>query len=152
MTKENLRDLFVELKNIPGWLSGLDLPASDLEYIETLADGYQRDMRTLKAAWEKQNRERPPEERPDWLPRVNNKNSVTQSEIMRAAQFPLDKIVEVVRGRVPCLWTEHEGKYPSMMYKNGFVHCFKCNTTKSTISYFMRLKGLAFSEAVKAMQ
>lgn len=77
---------------------------------------------------------------------------VTDDQIERAAIFPLENIVEVKKGYVPCLWADHSDPRPSMLYKNGFLHCFKCSTTKSVISYVMKLKNLSFPDAVRAMQ
>lgn len=75
---------------------------------------------------------------------------IDQSKIDRAREYPLDRLVEAVKGFIIC--PLHQDSKPSMWIKNGFGYCFVCTGSLDSIGYLMKVKGLTFPAAVEALQ
>ncbi len=78
------------------------------------------------------------------------RGELTDVMIERARNFPLEKLVEPIRGYIKCPF--HDDKKPSMWVKDGFGFCFPCDKSLDAIGYMMQIKGLSFPDAVKALQ
>lgn len=75
---------------------------------------------------------------------------VTDDMIIRAKEYPLERLVEVNnQGFACCIW--HDDKNPSMYCKKNYAHCFSCGKTGDTIDVYMELYNCSFQEAVKAL-
>lgn len=76
---------------------------------------------------------------------------VTDEEIERARNVPLEDLVEVPRTRmVQCPF--HPDKKPSFWIKNGFGYCMACHEWADSIKYLMKVKGIGFLDAVRALR
>jgi DNA primase len=42
--------------------------------------------------------------------------------------------------------------HPSMLVKAGFGYCFSCGARLDAIGYLMKVRGLGFKDAVRALQ
>ena len=81
--------------------------------------------------------------------RSTKEPDITEEDIQRARDYPLSRLVEIKNNMAKCLW--HEDKNPSMNCKNNFVYCYGCGASGDTITVIMKLRGLEFKEAVKAL-
>ena len=82
-------------------------------------------------------------------PNAGKGNGVDDTEIERAKEYPIERLLpnQVRRGMTLCPF--HEDRHPSMSIKNNRVRCFSCNKTWDTIALVMELRGYEFIEAVK---
>jgi len=79
-------------------------------------------------------------------------NEITDSDIARAREYPINQIIELDRSGRALAWC-HTDTNPSLSYwkeKNN-VRCFTCNKSFDSISAAMELWGLSFVEAVKQL-
>ena len=78
-------------------------------------------------------------------------DKITEAKVIRAKEYPLDKLIEVNRaGFARCIW--HSDNKPSMFCRKNFVHCFSCGESGDTIAVMMKIQGLTFKEAVIKLQ
>ena len=78
------------------------------------------------------------------------KDDITQDMIERAREFPLASLVETnQRGFARCV--NHDEKTPSMYTKKNYAHCFGCGFTGDPIDVYMKINGVGFREAVRAL-
>lgn len=81
---------------------------------------------------------------------VNMKGQITDEMIARAKEHPIENLVEV-NGKGFALCINHDDKKPSMLTRGNYAHCFSCGYTGSVIDVAMKVKGLDFVGAVKAL-
>lgn len=77
---------------------------------------------------------------------------ITDADIARAREYPIESIIEVKRrdGFVPCIF--HDEKTPSMkVFKDNHFHCYGCGEWGDAIDLTMKLDGLGFIDAVKKL-
>lgn len=75
---------------------------------------------------------------------------LTEDQIRRAREYPLEEILEVKKGFfIICPY--HPDTRPSMWIKS-FGYCFVCGKSMNSISYLRETKGFSFKEAVLALQ
>lgn len=78
-------------------------------------------------------------------------SDITESDIERARQVPLEAVIEVPRTKmVRCVF--HVDKSPSMWVANGFGWCFSCGAWTDSIKYLMHVDGFSFVDAVKSLR
>ena len=77
---------------------------------------------------------------------------ITEEMKRRAREYPIQDLMEFNnRNFAKCLW--HEEKTGSLhLTPFNTVHCFGCGVTKDAIDVKMKLEGLTFVEAVRALQ
>jgi hypothetical protein len=76
--------------------------------------------------------------------------SITPDMIDRAKNYPIDRIVDVVKNKAIC--PNHEDTTPSMDTRNNFAYCYVCGYRADTIQLYRDINKASFSEAVKALQ
>lgn len=76
---------------------------------------------------------------------------ITDEDIERAKQYPIDNLLEFKRNKGLCLW--HDDRNPSMHFyrKDNQVYCFSCSQGGDVIDVYMQLHGENFVEAVKEL-
>jgi len=79
----------------------------------------------------------------------NTKQRVTEWEIDRAMTYPIDKLLNVKRGKALCVF--HSENNPSMDCRGNFYYCYTCGATGNVIQLFMHMHGLQFVDAVKML-
>lgn len=79
-----------------------------------------------------------------------HKDGITDDQIVRAREYPLENIVEVGKqGRILCPW--HTDNRPSGLVKNGFFFCFACGEWADSLKWVMKTEGLSFVDAVRKL-
>lgn len=81
---------------------------------------------------------------------VKMKGKITDEMIARAKEYPIENLVEV-NGKGFALCVNHDDKKPSMLTRGNYAHCFSCGYTGSVIDVAMKVKGMDFISAVKAL-
>ncbi len=80
-----------------------------------------------------------------------NKITITSQMVVKAREYPLEKLVEINRqGFTRCF--VHADKKPSAYCKGNFIHCFVCNKSWDTIAVLMERDGMSFRDAVLKLQ
>ncbi len=80
-------------------------------------------------------------------------NGITDEQIERAKQYPIEDLVDVGRGGMArCISGEHDDKTPSMDCRNNFVFCHACGFHADVIAVYQKIHRATFPEAVKALQ
>lgn len=76
---------------------------------------------------------------------------VSQSDIERARQYPIDNFIDFKHKVAPCIW--HNEKTGSLHYykKTNTVYCFGCGKSADVIDVYMKIHGCNFLTAVKAL-
>lgn len=83
-------------------------------------------------------------------PKKHRVGEITQSDIDRAKEFPIQNIVEIGRnGRARCVF--HDGKDFNMGIKNNIARCFVCDSHGDSIEVYRRVNKCGFIEAVRAL-
>ena len=79
-----------------------------------------------------------------------SKNGVNHDQIYKANNVPIPDFYDIKPGK-PIRCPFHDDKTASMHYflKNNKVHCFGCDTNYSAINLIMKLKNIAFVDAVR---
>lgn len=78
--------------------------------------------------------------------------SITQADIEKARQFPLESLLPNVRnGKTRCISGTHEDKHPSMDVRNGFAYCYSCGFHGDAITICMKVDGVDFVTAIKKL-
>lgn len=78
---------------------------------------------------------------------------VTDEQIERARAYPIESLIEVNRsGMSRCISGEHDDKHPSMQTTGNFAFCHACRFKADVIDIFMKLHGVDFPTAVRALQ
>jgi hypothetical protein len=77
---------------------------------------------------------------------------ITAEMIDRAREYPIESLIGTNgrRGNVLCI--AHEETNPSMSLKGNRARCFSCGYFGDTIDVYMKLHGVGFVEAVRALQ
>jgi hypothetical protein len=80
------------------------------------------------------------------------KDGITPDMIDRARDYPIESLIGTNgrRGNVLCI--AHEETNPSMSLKGNRARCFSCGYFGDTIDVYMKLHGVGFVEAVRALQ
>lgn len=83
-------------------------------------------------------------------------NHLTDEEIQRAEQFPLEELYEgklrKFGSRYRGLCPFHEEKTPSFfIFPDNRYHCFGCNAHGNPISFLMKKQHLSFPDAVRRL-
>ncbi len=108
---------------------------------------YERYKRELHAGIERMAREAGLEPK-----KRNYGNSVTDDEIQRAKQHPIEDLVDVGRGGMArCISGHHDDRTPSMDCRNNFAYCHACGFSGDAISVYQKLHGADFLAAVRAL-
>ena len=85
-------------------------------------------------------------------PKTENSNTITDEDIQKAKEYPLENLLpeEVKRGMTLC--PLHNEKSPSFQVKknNTFV-CYGCGEHGDSIDLYMKMNNAKFLEAVKAL-
>ena len=85
-------------------------------------------------------------------PRQENSNIITDEDIQKAKEYPIENLLpeEVKRGMTLC--PLHNEKSPSFQVKknNTFV-CYGCSAFGDSIDLYMKMNNVKFLEAVKAL-
>lgn len=77
-----------------------------------------------------------------------NGSRVTDADIVRAREYPIEKLIEVgPGGKVLCPF--HSDTRPSATIKGNFFWCYTCSTWADSIKWKMEIDKLSFVEAVK---
>ncbi len=75
-------------------------------------------------------------------------NEITEMDIERAKQVPLDELYEIIsRSRFVCC-PFHEEKTPSCKLYADHFYCYGCHERGSVIDWVMKTQGLGFKDAV----
>ena len=81
---------------------------------------------------------------------IENPGRVTEDQIKRASDYPLEEILDIKRGSYThCPF--HDDNRPSMWVKT-YGYCFVCSKAMNSIDYLRREMGLSFSQAVRSLQ
>jgi hypothetical protein len=74
---------------------------------------------------------------------------ITQDDINKARQVPMDSLIDrpIKKGQMLCLF--HEEKTPSCKVYPDHIHCFGCGKSLDTIGYIMETQGKTFINSVK---
>lgn len=81
-----------------------------------------------------------------------NVNRITEGDIERARQFPLESLLPNVRnGKTNCVSGSHTDGHPSMDVRNGFAYCYSCGFHGDAITICMKVDGVDFVTAVKKL-
>lgn len=76
---------------------------------------------------------------------------ITDADIQRAKDHPIENLIEVKKGK--CLCPFHNDRNPSASVKNNKLRCWsQCNKSFDTIEVYKRLHGCSFIDAVKALK
>lgn len=112
----------------------LTLPDEELwEKLDRREKGLRAELRSLRAG-------------------KTEREHLTPDMILQARAYPLDNLIQFNRsGFAKCLW--HDDSKPSMHYwkEKNVVKCFSCNEAGDVIEVYMKLNGVKFHEAVKAL-
>lgn len=84
-------------------------------------------------------------------PEGKESRGVTDEQIERARQYPLDSLIESKRGMARCISGQHEDKTASMQVTGNFAYCHSCGYKGDTISVYQTLHGADFVTAVRAL-
>jgi hypothetical protein len=84
--------------------------------------------------------------------KVSERQEVTEDMIERARHYPLENLIDIKRGMTNCISGSHVDKNASMDARNNFCHCYACGWTGDTLTVYMKLNGVDFIAAVKALQ
>lgn len=87
-------------------------------------------------------------------PAEKKKNYVSEEEIQRALEKPIEQLFEENGIKVKkhfCLCPFHSDKKPSMYLKNNFYYCFSCGASGNTINFLIKHKEYSFQEAVREL-
>lgn len=69
------------------------------------------------------------------------------TDIERARQYPIDKLLKFHQHKVKCIW--HNESTPSLhLFPNNKVYCFGCSKSGDAIDVFMLVNNCSFREAV----
>ena len=77
---------------------------------------------------------------------------VTDAEIERARQYPIENLIESKRGMARCISGSHDDRNPSMDVRNNFAYCYACGFRADAIEVYQKIHGVKFPEAVKSLQ
>lgn len=75
---------------------------------------------------------------------------LTEREIEAAKSFPIERLIEIGRGRM-AICPFHNDRHPSMYTKNNYAYCFVCGWKGDVIDLFMHLQKVDFMTAVKQL-
>lgn len=73
--------------------------------------------------------------------------TVTESDIKRAREFPLEEIISHRNRMARCPF--HNEKSGSLHVTKNLYHCFGCGAGGDTIKFIMRTRGLGFVDSVR---
>lgn len=77
-------------------------------------------------------------------------NRITQTDIERARAYPIENLLQNVRGgKTHCISGTHEDKHPSMDIRNNFAHCYSCGWHGDVVSVYAKLHGTDFVASVR---
>jgi hypothetical protein len=77
--------------------------------------------------------------------------SVSEAEIVKAREFPLEKLVELDRdNKMICPF--HEDTSPSFFVRGGWGYCFSCGASADAIKWLMTTQNMTFVDAVRSLQ
>ena len=76
---------------------------------------------------------------------------VTDTEIERARQYPLENLIESKRGMARCISGTHEDRIASMQTTGNFCFCHTCGFRADVIAVYQKLHGVSFPNAVRAL-
>jgi RNA polymerase-interacting CarD/CdnL/TRCF family regulator len=80
-----------------------------------------------------------------------DENQITESDIVRAKEYPFDNLIEVNKsGFAYCPF--HNEQVPSFYIKNNFGYCFGCGKAVDTIQFLIDTKGFNFVEAINKLK
>jgi len=76
---------------------------------------------------------------------------ITDEQIAAARSYPIEQVIDFVRGKAPAPC--HEDKNPSLSWdrKRNRAHCFVCHKDFSALDYLIEHQGLKFVDAVKRL-
>ena len=77
---------------------------------------------------------------------------VTDDERERAKQYPIEHLVESKRGMARCLSGTLEDRNASMQTTGNYAYCHACGFKADVITLYMKVRGVSFVDAVRAMQ
>lgn len=77
---------------------------------------------------------------------------VTDAEIERARQYPIENLIESKRGMARCVSGTHEDRNASMQTTGNFAYCHACGFKADVIGLYQKLHGASFVDAVRALQ
>ena len=77
---------------------------------------------------------------------------INDAMIARAKDVPIDKLIDIGRNNIECLW--HDDRSPSLSYhkKGNFVKCFACDEWSDSIGVYKKINNCDFKTAVIEMQ
>jgi len=75
---------------------------------------------------------------------------ITENQIRRAKEYPLNRLIETRRNMARCPF-HHPDNRPSFSIKNNFGHCFACGWSGDTIKFLMDTRALNFKQAVEML-
>lgn len=80
------------------------------------------------------------------------KNDIGPTEVARARDYPLFRLVGAnAKDRILCPF--HNGEKKSLaLYEKGNGYCFVCSERVDSIGYLMKTKGISFFDAVRQLQ
>ena len=78
---------------------------------------------------------------------TNDVKGTDIERIVRARNFPLEKLIKHVRYMAVCPF--HKDHSPSLNIKNNFYFCHAGCGTGDVIDFYMKLNGVSFKEAVE---
>ena len=82
---------------------------------------------------------------------ARNKNEITPEMIMQAKEYPVENLIDVVRGKAHCVSGEHEDKNPSMQVRDNRVRCFSCGFAGDVLDVAQKVNGWSFRESVRRL-
>ena len=81
------------------------------------------------------------------------KDTITEYEIQKAKQYPINQLIEFDRQGKAIAWC-HNDKRPSLMWnkKNNTAKCYPCGKTFDAIEVLRERDGIKFLDAVRRLQ
>jgi hypothetical protein len=76
---------------------------------------------------------------------------ITPEMVDRAREYPIESLLgKSKRGNILCI--AHQEKHPSMSLKGNRARCFSCGYFGDSIDVYMKINGVGFIEAVRALR
>lgn len=82
---------------------------------------------------------------------VNDRLQITDDDIQRAKDHPIENLIDVKKGK--CLCPFHNDRNPSASVKNNKLRCWsQCGKSFDVIEVYRKIHGVSFVEAVKQLR
>lgn len=81
-------------------------------------------------------------------------DGVTPEMIEQARKFPMELVIEFIRGKVRCISPDHDDKHPSAYYasRTNRLICPVCDKSWDTIAVYQHIHEVDFPAAVRRLR